>query len=161
MDKQILDYFDHKVNVCQGQFSIGREQIGKMEYIVITIDGKEVYSFWRNPNKRVSKEPPKHTGGKPSYVKLMLQEMQKYNLSLEAAGFVNKMTKHIRWGDNLLIDRRTKKPLVVEDFCTIIGKSKPVTLKIIGELKGFGLLTKDKEGYRISPNLVQKGGGYK
>ena len=159
MDKSIIDFLNKITNACEGKLSIGREQLGKREFIVISVDGKEIYSFWYSPNKEVSKEPPKHTGGKPSYVKLMIEGIRKHTeLSIEAAGFLVKMADNIQWGDNLLMDKRSKKSLAADDMCKIAGVGRNKTLAIINELKTAHLLNKDKDGYKLSTCLVQKGG---
>lgn len=161
MDKLILDYCNHNTNVLNigSGFVIGREVSKGIEHITVELDGELVYSFWHNPKKKLTKNPPKHTGGKPSYVKQFLQEVQKHSgLSIEAAGFIQKMLYNVNWGSNLLIDQRSKKSLKIDDMCKVINKSKPFTTKILKELKTAQLLSKDKDGYKISSSLIQKGG---
>jgi hypothetical protein len=161
MDKLILDYYNHITNVLNlgNGFVLGREVTKGIEHITVEFEGVLVYSFWHNPNKKLSKNPPKHTGGKPSYVKQFLKEMQNHKeLSIEAAGFIQKVLPNIDWGSNLLIDQRSKKRLAVDDMCKVINKSKPFTIKVLKELTTAQLLSKDKDGYKISPNLIQKGG---
>jgi hypothetical protein len=159
MDKSISDYLSGFTNVCEGKFTIGREKSGKNEFIIIKLDGQEVYSFWHNPNKKVTNKKPKHTGGKKSYIMLMIEELKKHeNLSLEAQGFIYKMLTHIQWNSTLIIDTRNKKPLVIDEMVTILGIGRNKTLSIIKELKAADLLVKDKDGYKVSPNLMQKGG---
>jgi len=161
MDKQTMDYCNHNTNVLDlgNGFVMGRETSKGIEYITIEYEGKLFYGFFHNPKKKLSKNPPKHTGGKPSYVKQFLQEVQKHkDLSIEAAGFIQKMLYNIDWGNNLLIDQRSKKRLAVDDMCKVINKSKPFTIKVLKELTAAQLLSKDRDGYKISPSLIQKGG---
>lgn len=56
---------------------------------------------------------------------------------------------------------RPTKPLNVDNICEITKKSKPFVIKILRELKKAQLLNKDKDGYKLSPSLIQKGGARK
>jgi hypothetical protein len=160
MDK-LHEFISRNINVLDlgDGLRLGRESSRNMDYMTISYGEEILFSWWNNPQKKVSKNPPKHTGGRPSYVKQFLKEMEKHvELSVEAAGLIQKVIPNISWGNNLIIDKRSKKTLVADDLCKIINKSKPVTLKIIKELTTAQLLSKDKDGYKISPNLIQKGG---
>lgn len=160
MNDNLSDYYNYSVNVLDlgNGFTLGRERVKDLEFITIEHDGTPVYSFWHNPKKKASKNPPKHTGGKPSYVKLMTDGIRKHNLSLDAAGFLVKLADNIQWNTNLLINKRNKKPLIVDDISGIVGVGRNKTLNIIKELTQAQLLNKDKDGYKISPSLIQKGG---
>ena len=154
------DFICRRVNIVDlGEgLTLGRETAKNIDFMTITFGNETVFSWWSNPNKKASNKPPKHTGGKPSYVKQFLKEVRKHkNLSIEAAGFIQKMLDNINWGDNLLIDQRSKKALKLKDICEAIGKSKPFTQRIIKELIEAEILNKDKYGYKISPSLIQKG----
>jgi hypothetical protein len=157
------DFYNRNVNVLNlgNGFYLGRESVKGMDFMTLSFGDEVLYSWWHNPNKTVANKPPKHTGGKPSYVKLLIKEMQKHDLSLESAGLIQKVIPNINWGDNLLIDTRTKRPLNVDNICEITKKSKPFVIKILRELKKAQLLNKDKDGYKISPSLIQKGGARK
>lgn len=163
MDKNVSDFVSGFTNVCEGKFTIGREKNSNgMEFIIISNDGKEFYKFWNNPKKILTNKPPKHTGGKPSYVKMMVDEVNKHpELSLNASGLIIKMIPNIQWGDNLLVNVRSKKPLLIDDMSRILDISDKTTRTALKELKSAGLLTKDKDGYKVSPNLIQKGGAIK
>lgn len=160
MEKRLMDYCNHVTNVLDlGKgFTIGREVLNGSEFIIVEYKGAVIYGFWNNPKKKASKNPPKHTGGKPSYVKLMIDGIRKHNLSLDAAGFLVKLADNIQWNTNLLINKRNKKPLIVDDISGIVGVGRNKTLNIIKELTEAQLLSKDKDGYKISPSLIQKGG---
>lgn len=160
MKQEQVDYFNHIVNVMSGDgMTIGREIANSIECITISFDGKEVYKFWHNPKKKVSDKPPKHTGGKPSYVKVMLKAVQENKeLSLRASGLLVKLAGNVRWSDNLLIDNRSKKALNAEQISHILNARKTETYEILSELKRANLLIKDKDGFKISKNLIQKGG---
>lgn len=158
----IAKFMNREVNVLDlgNGLTLGRESVKGMDYMMIVHKDEVFLTWWSNPKKPATKKIPKHTGGKPSYVKLLLKEMQKHaELSVESAGLIQKVIPNIRWGDNLIIDVRSKKPLFINDLSEIIKKSKPVTLKIVKELMSAGLLIKDNDGYKISPTLIQKGGG--
>lgn len=161
MDK-LLEFYNRNVNVLDlgDGVTLGRESVRGMDFMTISRGNEVLYSWWSNPNKKASKNPPKHTGGKPSYVKLLIKEMQKHpELSVEAAGVIQKLIPNVKWGDNLLVHARSKKPLRISDICEITRKSKPFIIKTLNELKTAGLLIKDAEGYKISSSLIQKGGG--
>jgi hypothetical protein len=161
--EQLNEFINRKVNVVDlgNGLTLGRESARNMDFMTITYGGETIFSWWSNPNKKVSKNPPKHTGGKPSYVKLLIKEMQKHDVSLEAAGLIQKVIQNINWGDNLLIDTRSKKPLNIDNICAITKKSKPFIIKTLKELRETNLLIKDKDGYKISSYLIQKGGAKK
>lgn len=154
------DFYNRKVNVIDlgNGFHLGRESVKGMDFMTLSKGDEVLYSWWHNPNKTVTNKPPKHTGGKPSYVKLLIKEMQKHDISLESAGLIQKVIPNIHWGDNLLMDTRSKKPLNIDNLCTITKKSKPFIIKTLKELRETNLLVKDKDGYKISPSLIQKGG---
>jgi transposase len=160
MNKAQLDYFNYTVNVMPGDgIAIGREITKEMENITITLGDKVIYNFWNNPKEKPTNKPPKHTGGKPSYIKIMLKAVQEHKeLSLNASGFFLKVADNIQWESNLLIDKRSKKPLNVDDISKVIGIKKTLAYEVIRELKGTSLLIKDKEGFKISTSLIQKGG---
>lgn len=157
----IHDFISHKVNVLDlgNGFTLGRESCRGMDYMTITSGEDVLYSWWNNPNKKVSKSPPKHTGGKPSYVKLMIKGLQQHSeLSNDAIAFVVKVSANIQWSTNLLINKRSKKPLNGEEISKIVGMSKSKAYDVMKELRQSHLLEKDKDGYRLSSSLVQKGG---
>lgn len=158
----IHDFILRKANVLDlGEgFVLGRESCRNMDFMTITYNGETLFSWWNNPKKKASKNPPKHTGGKPSYVKLMIEGLKRHSdLSNDAIAFVVKISANIQWSTNLIINKRSKKPLNGEDISKIVGMSKTKTYDIMKELAQSGLLEKDKDGYRLSAELVQKGGG--
>ena len=167
MDKQLLDFQNRTVNALNTDgkgISIIRDSVRGVDKFTILVDGVPWKIFWEKVEKPLSleKKPPKHTGGKPSYIKIMLKEVQQQkDLSIEGAGFFVKIADNIQWKTNLIIDRRSKKPLVAEDISKIIGQGKNTTLKVIKELREADLLIKDNDGYKISTCLVQKGGAKK
>ena len=163
MDK-LHDFISRNINVLDldNGLILGRESSRNMDYMTITYGEEILFSWWNNPQKKVSKNPPKHTGGKPSYIKLMVDGVRQHNeLSIEAAGFLLKLTDNIQWSTNLLINKRNKKPLAVDEITGIIGVGRNKTLDIVKELTQAQLLSKDKDGYKISSSLIQKGGAAK
>lgn len=163
MDK-LTEFYDRRINVLDlgNGLTLGRESANNMDYMIITCGQEILYAWWHNPNKKVTNKPPKHTGGKPPYIKIMLKAVQEHKgLSLNASGFFIKIANNIQWTDNLVIDMRSKKALSVEGITTILGIKKTLTYDTIKELREADLLIKDKDGYRISTCLIQKGGGKK
>jgi len=158
------DFILRKVNVLDlgNGFMLGRESCRGMDFMTISYNGETLYSWWHNPRKKVSKDPPKHTGGKPSYVKLMIEGLKQHSeLSNDAIAFVVKISANIQWSTNLLINKRNKKPLNGEDISKIVGMSKSKTYDVMKELTESHLLNKGKDGYKISSSLIQKGGAVK
>ncbi|MEN6312789.1 MAG: hypothetical protein ABFD25_00920 [Clostridiaceae bacterium] len=165
MDKQFLDFQNRTVNALNADgkgISIIRETLNGMDRFTILVDGTPWKSFWEKIDKPLTSKPPKHTGGKPSYIKIMLKEVSEHpELSIEAAAFFIKTSNNVQWGDNLLIDKRSKKALTAIEIGKIVGLGKNKTLSVIKELREADLLIKDKQGYKISSCLVQKGGAKK
>ena len=81
-----------------------------------------------------------------------------HNLSIDEAGLLVKLADNIEWNTNLLINKRNKKPLIINDISVIVGIGRNKTLTIVKGLTQANLLTKNKDGYKISPTLMQKGG---
>jgi hypothetical protein len=163
MDK-LHEFISRNINVLDldNGLILGRESSRNMDYMTISYGDEVLFSWWNNPQKKASKNPPKHTGGKPSYIKLMVDGVRQHNeLSIEAAGFLLKLTDNIQWSTNLLINKRNKKPLAVDEITGIIGVGRNKTLDIVKELTQAQLLSKDKDGYKISSSLIQKGGAAK
>jgi len=137
-----------------------------MEHITIkTADGENtLYEFWHNSNKvaKQNKGPPRHTGGKSPYVKLMTEEirrMQKEGLNgrEECLGVLLYLSDNIEWGTGRLINKRSKKPLQRADLSKVLGYSNEKLNRIIKNLKDNDLLAYSPEGYFISSRLIQKG----
>lgn len=163
MNKELFKYLSNEINVVKVEVIISREKTNNgQEYIHITTDGLEdyIYKFWVSSNK--NNENPKHTGGKKSYTKIMSEYLDEHpELSLEASGLLFKLSNKIMWNNNLIVNKRTKKPLNIEDICKLVNKSKPTVIKVMDELKQLGLLIHDNDGYKISNVIMQKGGAKK
>lgn len=166
MNKHFIDFQNRTVNALQAdgnEISFIRETVNGMDRFTIFVDGTPWKIFWEKIDKPLpTDKPPKHTGGKPPFIKLMLKEISENpKLSIEAAGLVLKMGNNIQWGDNLLIDKRSKKALTALEIGEVARLKRNKTLSIIKELREADLLIKDKQGYKISSCLVQKGGAKK
>lgn len=158
---KVTEFYDRTINVLDlgSGLALGRESANDMDYMTITSGEEVLYAWWHNPNKKVSKKLPKHTGGKPSYIKVMLKAVQENKgLSLNASGFFLKIANNIQWTDNLIINTRDKKALSIDGLANILGIKKTSTYETIKELRKANLLVKDKDGFKISTNLIQKGG---
>ena len=81
------------------------------------------------------------------------------DLSNDAIAFIVKLRKNIQWSTNLIVDKRNKKPLDAKKISKIVGMSKSKTYDVMKELRESGLLIKDGNGYKLSTELIQKGGG--
>lgn len=158
----IHDFIMRQANVLDlGEgFTLGRESCRNMDFMTITHNGETLFSWWHNPKKKISKNQPKHTGGKPSYVKLMIEGLKRHSeISNDAIALIVKISANVQWTTNLIINKRSKKPLNGEDISKVVGMSKSKTYDVMKELIQSGLLEKNKEGYRLSTELIQKGGG--
>ena len=157
----IGEFWARKVNVLElGEgIMLGRESTGAMDYMTISRGEEVLYGWWHNPERKIRKGVPKHTGGKKPYIKIMVEEIQKHTeISLSAAGFLIKLAGNINWSDNKLINKRSKKPLNAEGIQKILGIGKSRVYEIISELKKDNVLIDCGDEYRISTCLIQKGG---
>jgi hypothetical protein len=158
MNKELMDYLDGNKNAILLNVVIGRESSKDSEHITISLeDGTELYKFWNGKNKK--SDTPKHTGGKKSYAMLFVEAIEKHvDLSDAAISFIVKRIPNIKWNTGLLINKRSKKPLLFEDLEKLSGKSKKTLLNTIKELKQENILLHDKEGYKVSKDFIRKGG---
>jgi hypothetical protein len=133
-----------------------------MEYIHVSIDGEEVYSFWKNPSGVKKKSAPKSMGGKKPYIMLMLQEVEKLrsqgidNIE-ELIGFLVCLGNNVEWGTGRLIHKRSKKQLMYADLQKMFNFGKRKLDRVIKDLRQHELLIGNDEGYFISDLLIKKG----
>ena len=119
MDKGLTDFPSGFTNtaICTGM-TVMRESINGVELITFLIDSKPYVSLWRNPSKKDTKDKPKHTGGKKPYLMLMIEainELKGDDIDI-AVGSAALLGNNIRWNTGLVIDKRTKKPLLYKDL---------------------------------------------
>jgi hypothetical protein len=160
MDKELLKFLNGEINTLNG-VTIGREKNANGYcYMTISYDNTVINSFWYDPQKpKKSDKPPKHTGGKPAYLKVYYNELKKKELSLESLGLLTRLGLNIQWNTGKLINARTKNALTMDELCKIAGKTHKTITKTLKELQEKGVLTKDKKEYLLSPDFIAKGGG--
>lgn len=163
MDKLLLSYFSNESNVVEVKALISREKTDKgMELIHISVDGKEVYSFWYNPVSEKKVSSPKNTGGKKPYVMLMVEKLEELRESgtnnvEEAIGFLVLLSDNIEWHTGRLINKRSKKSLKYADLLSKYSNGKYRFEKLMKLLSDNNLLEHKPEGYFISRHLIKKG----
>jgi len=165
MQRDLLKYLNGEVNCVRADVIIGREQSPNGDYIVITPPEvtTPLYQFWQGKGKKNKSTNPKHTGGKPSYAKLYLGKLEsciEEKMSIEAMGACMYLACHLEWDTNLLVIGRgdRKRSMKREDISKLLKLSLRSTQRVINELKKFGRLDKDKDGYKFT-SLFQKGRG--
>jgi hypothetical protein len=161
-ENQLLKYLNNEVNAVEANVIIGREKVqDNREYVVVTPKESDqpLYAFW-NTRKGKRKGKPKHTGGKPSYVKLYLGELDKHSsLSLEATGACVRLARYIEWHTGYLITGKgqRKRYMGRDDIAKSLGVSLSTAKRTISCLKRAGVLDHDKTGYKMV-GLILKGG---
>ena len=150
---------------------IGREvNDSGNEFITISepADSKVLFAFWRNPHGRrrspTQDQPdkaPKHTGGKPTYLKLYTESLANLAEKVGDAevGALFKLAQTANWKTGVLVDQRTKEPLDFEGLLHFCGYGSSATLaRRLKGLREAGAVTVDDQGcYIISRQLLQKG----
>lgn len=147
------------------EISIIREDTKENTLLTIKLDELVIARQW-NPNKLSEKLQKKErkanmsgicfqNGGQKSY--LTVYDYWLDDISIEAIGLLSKLFKNIRYKDGLLINRRTKLPILIDDMCTILKKSRPFIIKALRELKVKNIITKKNKGYYVSLEAVKRG----
>lgn len=115
--------------------------------------------IWENKNSQ-PKAKPKHTGGKPEYLKLFASELEKIGQKLQDQdiGAAFRLAAFCDWKTGILVHPRTKKPLDYEELKKVTKYANNTLSRRISTLKKAEvLLNNDKGNYVINPKLLQKG----
>lgn len=164
MDANLYQYLNYETNVVKAEVIISREKTSRgQEYIHISIDEDEMYTFWHNPDKVKSKSERRTGGGKKSYIMLMIEHIGEVQLQIDEdispiLGDAVRLANNIEWGTGKLINKRTKKPLKYDDVRKIYSCSCEKLNNKISKMKGINLLRHTSEGYFISTDFIKKGG---
>lgn len=161
-----------EVSVVDTMCSIGVDRLdASREFVTIKINQLQTesptYGFWNNPQqKRKSKDDeavkPKHTGGKLSYAKIFISEIDKYpkdKLSNEHIGMCVRLTPSVEWDTGTLTTGRGKKKRNMNqgDITQALGVSTSSVKRFTKKLVELGLMKHDKLGYKMTGNLFAKG----
>jgi hypothetical protein len=162
MNNPLLKYLNGEVNVYKGLIILGREKLSAGSEHITLSDADEpitIYSFWNNTKKRVNGDgPPKHTGGKKSYVKMYSEWLDQHpEASIEVIGTMTRLSRNIEWSTGHLVHTRSKKRLQILDICKLINKSNKTTISILKEAKQLNLIAHSKDGYKVNANFMCKG----
>jgi len=165
MDKGLLDFISgSKSSVLVNAMLVKSVFPNGTQQITLEVEGKELYTFCHNPNKKKAKDPnnPKNTGGKQPYLMVMtkaIEELRKMKLPnlVEITGFLFFLGPNIEWKTGRLINKRSKKSLNRNDIGKIVPWSRYKIDKMIIDLEEQDLLFKTSEGFFVSRNIIKKG----
>lgn len=167
MDKDLLAFLNRETNAVKLTLTISRETLDNThEHICISHDDltEYLFTFWRVMKSDKPKPERKHTGGKKPYIMVMVEKiraLQKENSDLNLENILGSavmLADNIEWNTGLLVNKRKKTPLSFADLRKIYGCSNDKLARKIKEMESVGVLLKDKEGYKISPFFIRKGG---
>jgi hypothetical protein len=150
--------FDAGYNAVQKNLMIGRERLDTGAELIVVTDyegtmPKIIISGWRSKNKHQRKNAiPKHTGGKPSYIKLysrffekLQQQGQQPKLKDAEIGTALRIAAFADWKTGKLIDKKTKKPLNLAALSNKLGYSKRTMIDRVEALQENGII-KQRDG---------------
>lgn len=182
MKKETLEYISGLRNAVKDEFIIGRERAGNSELIFVSLPESErpLYALWNSKKTakkykvkkndtdekldeiKFEKVEPKGTGGKEVYIMLMeyaLSELNKKNISINAAGAIVKLIDCIEWGTGKLCRKRDSKILNRNMIKEILKVSDNSLRKILKELKILNVLCYDnkKKAYFFNTKYLRKG----
>jgi hypothetical protein len=155
-----LRFLNRDTNVYRiGDFVIGREVAKNSDCIMVSKGDKVAFTFWVKRDAHGKSDNPKHTGGRPAYAMFMLAEIEKMkDVSLDACGFLVKLSPNVQWNTGILADKRKKTPLTIGEMAKLTGIGRNKASGIISELKKNGILRLKDDGYCVSEKLLRKGG---
>jgi hypothetical protein len=165
----LLDYLAGEANAIELSVILSRERAPNGASLIRVYHGDRLIHMLWEPTKsdKITREgtmaaTPRHTGGKKSYVMVMLRELErvfkgKGSDQLEIIGFLVRFFGYIEWGTGRLINKRAKKPLRYADLMRISGCGRTRLNRILSKLKEQGLLAHTGEGYFVSDRLIRKG----
>ena len=173
MDKQLLKFLNKEVSVVDTMCSIGIDRLdASREFVTIKISQLKTelptYGFWNNPQTRTPRlkadeaNKPKHTGGKLSYAKIFISEIDKYpkdKLSNEYIGMCVRLTPSVEWDTGMLTTGRGKKKrnMTMADISKVLSVSDSTVRRFTKRLEELGLMKCNVLGYKMTGNLFAKG----
>ena len=162
MKDGLRKYLSGQQNAIRDEFIISREKAGWCEHVYVSHPEliEPLYQFWTGAKKKAS-GTPKHTGGKQSYVMLMIQELAGLiaaDLPAENVGYLMCLVPFVEWRTGRLVLERENRQMTLIDIQQKFKRSRRKTLYILSSLKKHGLLVRDTKGYALSRSLIKKGG---
>ena len=171
-----MDFISGNKNATLDEFILGRERSGKSEFIIVSLPNSErpLYTLWNSPRtkkkyvarKNAEKQDieiktiiPKGTGGKPAYVMLMIEEVSRINVSIEAKGMILSFITCLEWNTGRIINQRSKKPMTISMMAECLGIGKVKVKRILKELINTKVMRYDKKkkSYLMSRKFIKKG----
>lgn len=154
---QLCNESDMKLNVHHRTY----KNLGNEKPCDVTVLCEECHCNFHKITK-LKRNNPKHSGGKKTYVMLMLQQFEEFknkniNNIEELVGFLVCLSYNMEWRTGRLVHRRNKKQLKYADLLKLFSGGKRKLDRIMKDLKKYELLTHTKEGYFISNKLIKKG----
>lgn len=163
-EADIEEVFARGANAAETVLVVGRERKENGAIYIVVSDynrekPKTLGGWWQGLRRRTSKKP-KHTGGKPAYLKLMLADLAEVTekLNEKELGILLKLAKYIDWHTGVLINTKTKTPLTTEELEQILECSRTTLTYRLNNLKRAEVIETDSEGrFIFSRELLQKG----
>lgn len=157
----IGEFLSGDKNAAKVEFIISREVIPNTnsEFIHLTSPdtGNELYTFWHSKKKSKGSKG-QTTGGKKPYAMIMYSELEEIGLTTEQYGVITRLSKYIKWNDEVLIHSRTKKPLTQADLVNILGYGLSKLKRLLKELRELDVMYFTNKGYEINRKFIKKGG---
>jgi hypothetical protein len=155
--------FDDKYNFVQCYVEKGFKNEKGMQ-LVFKIGDIEIGKLWYEFNHKSpdSDRSKSKTGGKPAYCMVVERDLDKFitenNPDFEVMGYLWPLLSKTSWHTGVLKYKRRKKPMVFDDFMELFGTGKTKTYEILNKMKEYGILSQDKDGYKLSRDFIKKGG---
>lgn len=180
MKKETAKFITGQQNVTIDNFVLGRERVGNSELILVSLPEYEepLFALWnsRKDAKKYrkveieyeivfEKKNPKGSGSQKTYVMLMqtaIAELSR-NVSLEALGFLLKITPCIEWDTGRIYRKRDQKSMTVDMLSKYVGIGLIKTKNILKELSKNDVIfyLPGQRAYFVNQRYLRKGGGYR
>jgi hypothetical protein len=175
MKRELVEYINGERNAVKDEFILSREKNGSSELVFVNIPDieKPMYALW-NSRKQAKRHKvktqsdtevkietviPKGTGGEPAYAMIILNEIEKLKISIEASGLLLKLFSCLEWNTGRLIRKRDNVSLTVDMVMEQFDLGKRKTKTLLAELNKCGATRYDPKtkAYYLNGNIVKKG----
>jgi hypothetical protein len=176
LTKEMVEYINGQRNVVKTEVVMGRERFQNSELVYIGLEDtiNPMYVFFNSPRiknkhkRKIRKTEdgyvieqclPKGTGGKPAYVMMMLDEILKADLSLDAYGLLMYLVMHMEWNTGRIIRQRDKKAMTREMMVKEFRVSCKRLKGMLREVRDKGVLHYDTKtrSYYLDKKYFKKG----